>query len=130
MRLDEMHNISVLGAGIMGHGIAQSFLMSSYPVWLCDIQGSILEIAKDHIEKNLALFCQAGFIGREDIELTLHRLSTTSDLKRAVGGSNFIVDAAPEDLSQKQELFQPESLCGNLLPHMQSSIHPPKVSQA
>ena len=113
MKLEEIHNISVLGAGIMGHGIAQSFLMGGYPVWLYDIRESILETAKKHIEKNLGLFCQAGFIGKDDIELTLNRLSTTADLKDAVEGSDFIVEAAPEDLSLKQELFQRgESFCG------------------
>jgi 3-hydroxyacyl-CoA dehydrogenase len=113
MKLDEIHNISVLGAGIMGHGIAQSFLMGGYPVWLYDIRESILETAKEHIEKNLELFSQAGFIGKEDIEPILSRLSITTDLENTVEGSDFIVEAAPEELSLKQELFQRvESLCG------------------
>ncbi len=113
MKLEEIRTVSVLGAGIMGHGIAQSFLMGEYPVCLYDIKESILETAKVHIEKNLQLFSQAGFIGKEDIEPILSRLSTTTDLKRAVAGSDFIVEAAPEDLSLKQELFQRiESLCG------------------
>ena len=112
MKLEEIQNISVLGAGIMGHGIAQSFLMGGYPVWLYDIRESILETAKEHIGKNLELFSQAGFIGKEDIGLILNRLSTTADLKHAVEGCDFIVEAAPEDLSLKQELFQRvESLC-------------------
>ncbi len=113
MKLEEIQNISVLGAGIMGHGIAQSFLMGGYPVWLYDIRESILETAKGHIEKNLELFSQAGFIGKGDIEPILSRLSITTDLENTVEGSDFIVDAAPEDLSLKQELFQRvESLCG------------------
>ena len=66
MKLEEIHNISVLGAGIMGHGIAQSFLMGGYPVMLYDIQESILETAKSHIEKNLELFYRSGLIGKED----------------------------------------------------------------
>ena len=112
MKLEEIQNISVLGAGIMGHGIAQSFLMGGYPVWLYDIRESILETAKGHIEKNLELFSQAGFIGKEDIEPILSRLSITTDLENTVEGSDFIVEAAPEDLSLKQELFQRvESLC-------------------
>ncbi len=114
MKLEEIRKISVLGAGIMGHGIAQSFLMGEYPVWLYDIEESILETAKGHIEKNLDLFSRAGFIGTGAIEPILSRLSTTADLKHAVRGSDFIVEAAPEDLSLKQELFQrAESLCRN-----------------
>jgi len=113
MKLEKIKNISVLGAGIMGHGIAQSFLMGGYPVWLYDIQESILETAKIHIEKNLGLFYQSDLIEKQDIELALQRLSTTVDLKHAVEGGDFIVEAALEDLGLKQGLFQQvESLCG------------------
>ena len=113
MKLEQIKNISVLGAGIMGHGIAQSFLMGAYPVWLYDIRKSILETAKAHIEKNMGLFHRSGLVEKQDIELALNRLSTTTNLKHAVEGSDFIVEAAPEDLSLKQELFeQVESLCG------------------
>jgi len=112
MKLEGIHNISVLGAGIMGHGIAQSFLMGGYPVRLYDIQESILQTAKAHIEKNMGLFHQSDLIEKQDIELALNRLSTAIDLKDAVEESNFIVEAAPEDLSLKQGLFQQvESLC-------------------
>jgi len=113
MKLQEIHDITVLGAGIMGHGIAQSFLMGGYPVSLYDIQESILETAKSHIEKNLGLFYESDLIGKKDIDLSLRRLSTTTDLKLAVEGSDFIVEAAPEDLGLKQRLFeQVESFCG------------------
>ena len=112
MKLEEINSISVLGAGIMGHGIAQSFLMGGYPVMLYDIQESILENAKDHIEKNLGLFSQSDLIEKKDIELSFQRLSTTVDLRYAVEESDFIVEAVPEDLSLKQDLFeQVESFC-------------------
>ena len=68
MKLEEIKNISVLGAGIMGHGIAQSFLMGGYPVMLYDIQESILETARTHIKNNLELFHQAGLISAGDID--------------------------------------------------------------
>ena len=113
MKLEQIHNISVLGAGIMGHGIAQSFLMGGYPVRLYDIKESILDTAKAHIEESLGLFRQFDLIAEPDIDPALQRLSTTTDLKGAVEGSDFIVEAAPEDLSLKQGLFQQvESLCG------------------
>lgn len=113
MKLDDIKSISVLGAGIMGHGIAQSFIMGGYPVKLYDVQESILETAQAHIEKNLELFHQAGLVAKEDIERAVKRLSTTVGLEHAVEGSDFIVEAAPEDLDLKQGLFERvESLCG------------------
>ena len=106
MKLEEIKAVSVLGAGIMGHGIAQSFLMSGYPVFLYDIQETILKTARVHIKRNLDLFLQADLIKREEIEPALRRLTTATELKRAVKESDFLVEAAPEKLELKQALFQ------------------------
>ena len=112
MKLDEIKAISVLGAGIMGHGIAQSFLVGGYPVTLYDIKEAILETAKAHVERNLDLFYQAKLIKADERKRALGRLVTTTELKRAVEKSDFIVEAAPENLELKQALFQQvESFC-------------------
>jgi len=112
MRLEDVKTISVLGAGIMGHGIAQAFLMGGYPVRLYDIKDSILETARSHIKNSLDMFAEEGLIKATDIEPMLARLESTTDLKGAVEGADFIVEAAPEDLALKQDLFaQVEALC-------------------
>lgn len=96
----------------MGHGIAQAFLLGGYPVSLYDIQESILETARAHIERNLELFQQANLIQNAENESALRKLKTTTNLKHAVEGSDFIVEAAPEKLEVKQGLFQEaESFC-------------------
>ena len=106
MKLEEIRHIGVLGSGIMGHGIAQSFLMGGYPVMLYDIGESILATARSHIKKNLERFCRSGLLKEDEIPLCLQRLSTTTDLKKAVTGMDFIVEAAPEVLDLKQDLFE------------------------
>ncbi len=112
MKKEPIRNITVLGAGIMGHGIAQSFLMGGHPVHLYDIQDTVLNTAHTHIEQNLNLFSQFELIQGEEIGPIMARLSTTSDLGRSVEGSDFIVEAVPEDLKLKQGLFeQVEALC-------------------
>lgn len=112
VHLNDIHTISVLGAGTMGHGIAQSFITAGYQVILLDIKQSILETQKAHIGKNLELFHQSGLISKQDIEASLKRLHTTLDLEEAVENSDFIVESIPEDLELKQEVFQQvESLC-------------------
>lgn len=112
MKNEPIRNITVLGAGIMGHGIAQSFLMGGYPVHLYDIQDSILETAQSHIEQNLKLFSQFDLIQKEAVTPAMERLSITSELGRSVDGSDFIVEVAPEDLELKQALFERvEALC-------------------
>jgi 3-hydroxybutyryl-CoA dehydrogenase len=112
MKFEDIKTISVLGSGIMGHGIAQTFLMAGYPVHLYDLKESILETAKAHINKNLELFHDAGLVKKRDIAPALRRLTTTTELRVAVEHGDFILEAAPEDLALKQDLFrQVESLC-------------------
>ncbi|MCG6881981.1 MAG: 3-hydroxyacyl-CoA dehydrogenase family protein [Deltaproteobacteria bacterium] len=106
MKLGDIKNITVLGSGIMGHGIAQSFLMGGYKVMLFDISDAILATAKAHVKKNLELFFKSGLIPETDIEASLQRLSTTTDLEKAVSGADFIIEAAPEDINLKQDLFE------------------------
>jgi 3-hydroxyacyl-CoA dehydrogenase len=106
MKLEDIKNITVLGSGIMGHGIAQSFLMGGYPVTLFDISDAILATAEAHVKKNLALFFTSGLIKEEDIEACMGKLTTTTDLEKAVSGADFIVEAVPEDLNLKQDLFE------------------------
>ncbi len=114
MRLEEIRIISVLGAGIMGHGIAQAFLMGGYPVRLYDIKDSILETARAHIQKNMEMFAQEGLLDPGEIRPALGRLLTTTDLGQAVQGADFIVEAAPEDITLKQSLFaRVEELCSH-----------------
>ena len=112
MKFEEIHQIAVLGAGLMGHGIAQSFIAGGYPVMLYDIQESVLDSAEACIKNSLALFCGADLIESKDIGPTLDRLTCTVDLKRAVEGADFITEAIPEDLALKQDIFQRvEDLC-------------------
>ena len=106
MKLEDIKNIAVLGSGIMGHGIAQTFLMGGYPVMLFDISDPILATARAHIQRNLELFFRSDLIREADIEASLQRLTTTTDLEKAVSGADFIVEAAPEDLNLKQGLFE------------------------
>ena len=113
MKLEEIKEIAVLGAGVMGHGIAQAFIMGGYPVKLYDVQDGILATARAHIEESLELFQQAGLILKEGISAAVQRLTTSADLRYVAEGSDFIVEAAPENLVLKQELFrQVESFCG------------------
>jgi len=112
MRVEDIRSISVLGAGIMGHGIAQAFLMGGYPVRLYDIKDAILDTARAHIRKNMEMFAQEGLLEASEVPPAVERLFTTTELALAVEGADFIVEAAPEDLPLKQELFaRVESLC-------------------
>ena len=112
MKVEEIHEIAVLGAGLMGHGIAQSFIAGGYSVMLYDLQESVLNSAEARIKNSLELFCEADLIESKDIGPALDRLTCTPDLKRAVEGADFVTEAIPENLALKQDIFQRvEDLC-------------------
>jgi len=106
MAFENIKQVAVIGAGIMGHGIAQSFLMGKYPVILYDIDASILEVARIKIEKNLEPFIAGEIMTPEEAGDALKRLSTTVDLGKDVPECEFVIEAAPENVALKQELFQ------------------------
>jgi 3-hydroxyacyl-CoA dehydrogenase len=113
MKLADIRNIAVLGGGIMGHGIAQIFLMGGYPVSLFDIEESVLKTATARIKNSLSLFREADLIESSTAQSALEKLHLTLDLKQATEAADFIVEAIPEDLSLKQDLFEHvETLCG------------------
>ena len=112
MTYDKVKAVSVLGAGVMGQGIAQSFIMGGYPVYLYDISSEILDVASSHIADNLKMFSKAGIIEPEDIEACQKRLQTSLDLKQSVSQSDLIIESAPEDAELKRKLFKEvETFC-------------------
>ena len=78
MNTENIKSVSVLGAGVMGQGIAQSFAMGGYPVNLYDIADDILEIAHAHIEDSLRLFSEAGVIQSDKVKESLYRIKKSS----------------------------------------------------
>lgn len=102
----ETKQVTVIGAGIMGHGIAQSFLMGGFTVSLYDISKSALEVAKAHIQSSMELFHEFDLLSKEEINSSLQRLIENEDLESACNESSFIVEAVPEDIEVKRELFK------------------------
>src|SRR5580700_8186749 len=89
--------ITVIGAGLMGHGIAQVFALAGHDVVLTDAHGPTLASAKDRILANLR---DLG----DDVTALAH-VSVSPDLAEAVRDADFIVEAVREDLAVKQKLF-------------------------
>lgn len=98
--------IAVIGAGTMGHGIAEAFAMYGYEVNLYDTSAETLKRVKDTIRQELALLAEEEFIKKEIIEPTLQRIILHSDLQPAVVDRDYVIEAAPENLKLKQKLFE------------------------
>jgi len=90
----------------MGHGIGQNFAQKGYSVILYDLNHSILERALVQIRSNIETFVEMGLEAKENIEKVLSRIRVSSDLQEAVKEAHFVIEAAPEDLVLKMNLFE------------------------
>ena len=107
-----MQKIAVIGAGLMGHGIAQVFALGGHAVRLTDIKDEILVTARNNMTANLALLAEHGIVAKEAAGPALERVSTTTELARAVEGADWVVEAVIENLEIKQNLFRElDALC-------------------
>ncbi len=97
--------MAVIGAGLMGHGIAQVFARSGSPVALYDVGEDLLHQALRNIQRNLETFVGEGLETREGAEGVLSRVRPVPDLREAVRDADLVVEAAPEDPGLKKELF-------------------------
>jgi 3-hydroxybutyryl-CoA dehydrogenase len=97
--------IAVIGAGLMGSGIAQVSAQAGYQVLLRDVTDEALERGLAGIRTSYERFVAKGRLAAEDAEAALARISTTTDLD-AVGDADLVVEAVFEQLEVKQELFR------------------------
>lgn len=98
--------IAVLGSGTMGHGIAESFAMYGYEVNLYDTDEARLQTAKEEIKEELELLVEEGFITSETIQPTLDRIKLSIDLRLTVADRDYVIEAVPEVIKLKQDLFK------------------------
>ena len=98
--------ICVVGSGTMGHGIGQVFAAASFPVVIYDINEEVLQLAKSRIHKNLKLMVEEDYLAVEDIERIESNISYSTDLKQAVNGTSLIIEAVPEIIELKQDIYK------------------------
>jgi 3-hydroxybutyryl-CoA dehydrogenase len=99
-----MSTVMVVGAGLMGSGIAQVSAVAGHDVVLRDIDAAALSRARASIEASLGKFAQKGALPVDDAEAALGRISTTTDLD-AVAKADIVVEAVIEKVDLKSELF-------------------------
>jgi len=98
-------NVAVIGAGTMGHGIAQVCAMAGMEVRLFDVADASLQNGLDKVHANLDKGVDRGKVSPADRDATLQRLAGTTALDVAVEGADLVVEAVPEKLELKQSLF-------------------------
>ena len=99
--------VTVLGAGLMGHGIAQvASQTGGYDVSMLDVEQSFVYKGMKMIEESVGKFVEKGKLTKEQRDETLGRIHPTLDLAEAVKGSQLVIEAATEDPKLKLELYR------------------------
>lgn len=99
-------NVTVIGAGTMGNGIAHVFAQSGHDVTLVDLDRGRLDAALATVGKNLDRQVAKQALTAEDREATLGRIATATDLAEGVAGADLVVEAATENAELKAGIFE------------------------
>jgi 3-hydroxybutyryl-CoA dehydrogenase len=101
-----LKNITVIGAGTMGNGIAHVFAQSGFRVTLVDVNEAQLQKAIQTITKNFDRQIVKGVVTEEQKQQALANLVTETDLAKGVGKADLVVEAATENLALKLDIFR------------------------
>ena len=102
----EIKNITVLGSGIMGHGIAQISAMAGYNVVLRDIEQQFLDKAMEKIKWSLDKLVSKEKISENERDKIFSRIKPIVDLNEAVHDSDLVIEAVPEIMELKKRYMQ------------------------
>ncbi len=121
MDCSAIFRVGILGAGLMGHGIAQVFAAKGYRVSIHDVNRAMLKAVPERIRENFRVFVELGHMQSEDVQAALDRIVLCDDAASAVENADLVVEAVTENFSLKVRVFQeverhaPETaiLCSN-----------------
>ncbi len=102
----KINEITVIGSGTMGNGIAHSFAFSGFKVILIDVSEDSLSNAIVTINKNLDRQVSKEIISDKEKETILQRITTTTNLKEGVKNADLIIEAASENIDIKLKIFK------------------------
>jgi 3-hydroxybutyryl-CoA dehydrogenase len=101
----EIKKVCVLGAGLMGSGIAQVCAQAGYEVTMRDIEQRFVDGGMNSIKKNLSRDAEKGKITKEQMESVLGRIKPTLDLKEAASGADVVVEVVIEVMDVKKKVY-------------------------
>lgn len=100
-----INKITVLGSGVMGHGIAQVAATVGYNIVLRDIEQSFLDNAMKKIHWSLGKMVEKQKLSQSDADSIYGRITPVVDLKEALRGTDLLVEAVPEDMELKKKVY-------------------------
>jgi len=112
LKLAQIKKVGVVGAGLMGHGIAQVYAQEGYPVIITDSAAAALAGVQNRIKTNLDTLAQEGLFQESNVSQILERITVTDSLEETVRDADFVTEAIIENLEVKKELFgEMEKFC-------------------
>jgi enoyl-CoA hydratase/3-hydroxyacyl-CoA dehydrogenase len=111
MTPENVETVAVLGAGSMGHGIAEVASLAGYDVHLRDIEAEYVEQGHEQIEWSLQKMNERGQISADEATETLDRIETFVDLDEALSDVALVIEAVPERMGVKKELYLEADAC-------------------
>lgn len=105
MEIDDINSISVLGAGNMGHGIAEVAALAGYDVTLRDINEEFVQSGYDDIEWSLNKLAEKEQISQDDADAALDRVTPLVDIEEAVRDADVVIEAVPEKMEIKEDVY-------------------------
>ena len=106
MKAEDIKKIAVMGAGDMGHGIAEVALLAGYKVAMRDIEQRFIDKGFSRIKESLDKLVEKQKITEENRKLMLANIETFIDIAESVKDADFIIEAVPEIMDLKREVFQ------------------------
>jgi enoyl-CoA hydratase/3-hydroxyacyl-CoA dehydrogenase len=100
-----INKITVLGSGVMGHGIAQVAATVGYNIVLRDIEQSFLDNAMKKIQWSLGKMVEKQKLSQSNADSIYGRITPVVDLKEALKGTDLLVEAVPEDMELKRKVY-------------------------
>lgn len=132
MRKASIEHVTIVGSGLMGHGIALEFAVAGLEVGICDLSDRILKEGVQRIKAGLELLASMGQLKEAEISAALNRIKTGTSLPEQVSQADLIVESVSEDLETKQQVFeQLDQLCpeNTILASNSSSFMPSQLAK-
>jgi len=101
-----VHTVAVLGAGTMGQGIAYASCSAGYRTKLFDVDAGMLKKAKEYVANSLQKAVARSSLTPDDAAKSVARLETTTDFSSAVTSADFLIEAVPEKMDLKLDIFR------------------------
>jgi 3-hydroxybutyryl-CoA dehydrogenase len=106
MKSKDINTIGIVGAGLMGHGIAQVFAFRGFRVRIFDVDPAMLLAVPDRIRENAVIFEELGLVSSEEITESLNNITLCTTLPDLSDGAQVVIEAVSEKLDLKISVFR------------------------